>query len=148
MSLTYDEVLVESVKALAVVQELCGGADPRMYHLEVFQAAESETRYPCIVYEMLSDLPFKELEQTSGLWDAIYQLTCLSKKSATIRRLAAAIQTLNDEATLDAILAAHPNVKWIEIEDDSDNCEFATEQQDKGYRSSVLTVTLTHSGKL
>ena len=143
---TFDEVLVAQLKKNEKVLATCKA--PFVYHLEVFQKSDSLDRYPCVVYQLISDTQEKELGQGSGVWNAIYEVTCLSKKSSDIRKLAASLVDIGSDDNNDAVYAEHPNVVWIEVEEDSDLNEFALEQQEKGIRSSVLTISIAHRGKL
>lgn len=148
--MTYDEKMVELWKALPDVQTICGG---RVYHLEVFQKNPSLAQFPCVVYQLESDLPELELSQPTGVYYATYSLMAFSKKSSDTRTLATAFATMAEEAYIQVVAGgfgttgAFPDIGWIDVIEDTDLNEFAQEQQDKGYRASHVLMKVTHQGK-
>lgn len=147
MATPYDEVLVALLKLLPSVADVAV-CNNRVYHLEVFQNLPSEAQYPCIVYWLNDDFPEKELSGNSNFYHAIYTIVVSSKKSADIRQVAAEIKTLSYEDTNDQTFAQYPNVEWVEIDDDTEDNEFAVEQQDKGFKTASLTAVVDHWGAL
>jgi DNA-dependent RNA polymerase auxiliary subunit epsilon len=131
----FDEVLITVVEALPEVILRSHG----MHHMEVFQKIDdSEAEFPCIVYELLEDVPILELSDDSGMRHAAYALYIISTSSDDLRELATSIKTLNTQANNDTLKATYFNVEWI--------TDFAVEQQEKGNKCSTLVCTVHHWG--
>lgn len=142
-ALSYDEILVERILALPKVLERC--VEPYLYHLEVAQdALDSDGLYPCIVYNLVDDVPHKELSGESGLYSATYEITVIARTSEDLKYIAADIKTLADEDKNIQLTLDHPSCEWIRIETDTEGNEFAVEQQEKGYKTSSLLAVLDH----
>lgn len=140
-----DEVLVELL--LTARADL---VESRVYHIEQYQMLDTLNKldgaYPCIVYELLEDSPSLELAADSKFAIATYALTVTSPKSSDIRSIATVIKNMNDATFIQEVCDAYENINWINVTSDVEGTEFAIEQQEKGLKTSTLTVLFEHWG--
>lgn len=153
MTTACDKWLVRWLKDDA---RIAGIISTRVYHMEVFQNVPSESRYPCVVYELSDDIPFNELGTTSRYYTTIYNVYVISKRSQDLRDIADAIKGFATEEFDDALLATEgavpPDYDYVEagyegvtVDADTENNEFAIEQQELGYKITTLSVSITNS---
>lgn len=136
-----DEILVSQLRLLA---ESCRLQGSNVYHLEVYENATgtNETNYPCYVYRKSDFSPETELTGEAGLEDETFEVTCISQDSDSLRCLARALQKTYRYTFLQKLQAASPYVlDWI-VENDTEQNEFAMEQQDKGYKTATMIVRI------
>lgn len=139
-----DEVLVECLRTLPSAVAIC---NQRVYHIEVYQALTSLDHYPCIVYQITENMADGELSGLSSFINSIYSVYVISKDSADLRTLGMEIMGFGEEEYNDEIYETYGNINWIHAENESEQGEFALEQEEKGYKISTHTITIQHWGK-
>lgn len=145
---TWDEYFVQYMANLPDVTTLC---NKRVYHMEVFQNANSISLFPCVVYQLQSDQPEKELSNNPPTYYARYEVRVISEKSGDIKTLAKAIAYLGSnefDVTVQTDLAnSDTGIYNIIVDDDVEQDDFAQQLQEKGYKSSILQVQVWHLRK-
>jgi hypothetical protein len=141
----FDERFVTLLRSLTGVQALCTNADGglRVYHIEVVQAeanAAPYSKYPSVVYELLSDKPEYELNGRSGWRVAVFNVICFGRSSADIRTLASAVDSISASVTV----ADANDFGYILTEDISDQYEIPFEYEEKAMKSTVLAISLIY----
>lgn len=146
MAMSFDELFVDMLRKVPAIETLCGS---RVYHLEVYQNTDRlHGQYPCIVYQIVDGTPHQELCGGTGLHTTTIETTIIAQESSVLRAVIAGIDVFNSEQTNENIYAAsNRNIEGVEVVSDSELTEFAIEQQDKGMKTAVVNVLLTHWGK-
>lgn len=132
-----DEILVAWLKSRAPISGVIG---TRVFHLEVFQESDSQSRYPCIVYEQADEDIEQEMHGIPEFSHISYTVTLISKRSAQLRAMMREIKKLALEVEVDAVSTANDNVSYVTVQSDSEFNEFASEQQELGYKTAQLTI--------
>jgi hypothetical protein len=140
----WDITFIDYLKTLTAVNTLCSN---RVFHLEVFQKIPSKSQFPCIVYNISSDVPQKEQSGQIDFRTAQVTLVVITEDSETLKTIRKDIDYLATETFDDALLDDDTNVLTIDIDDDAEDNIFAQEMQEKGYRTSTLAVFIMHKGK-
>lgn len=135
--MTQDEMLVAMLREVAA----------RVFHLEVYQKEDSQSQYPCVVYWLSDVIPERELDGNNGHEVSGYTVVVIAKDSATLRPLADAIAYFG--------VLAYNQTKWadtdysglisVDTDSQSEDENFAMEQQEKGLKTSTLSVSLTYA---
>lgn len=134
----FDERLYSKIRNLAAVSTIISN---RMYHIEVVQSKGIPlSKYPCMVYELVSDAPIKELATRSGFRRAVFVFYSLSKSSEQTRALATAIDSISQDATI----AEADGFSWIEVEDITDQHEVPFDYDEKAMKSTVTGLLLIY----
>jgi len=128
----FDEEIISLVRGLPAVQSICVGK--LLYHLQVLQDNPGSINFPAIVYNMVSNTPFGELDEANGMYKADFEFDCYSKLSADIRNLQFAIYTLNQ--TIGTVL------EWIEVAETTDNFDPPIDLDEMGLKAVQMTVTV------
>lgn len=141
--MTYDEYFVRELKLVPEVLSICG---TKVFHLEVFQKIPSNSQYPCVVYYLNDDDPEEELAENSKFLTAKYTLVPICFNTEQLRTVAEGIKTyFNNLTKIDALYCDTAGmITWTKANNDSEANVFATEQQEKGKRTTTLTVELDH----
>lgn len=136
-----DELLVLQLSDLAQGCSLQGDA---VYHLEIYQTVDGtdQASYPCYVYRKADHAPELELTGEASVEDDTYEVVAVARDSDSLRCLANSLQRTYRYAFLQALQAASPEVlDWV-VENDNELNEFASEQQDKGYKTATILVRI------
>ena len=136
-----DDLLVAQLKLLG---EGCRLQRGNVYHLEVYQNAtgDNQTNYPCYVYRKSDFTPELELTGEANVEDETFEVTCISQDSESLRCLAKELQKTYRYAFLQKLQTANPHLlDWL-VDNDTEQTEFAMEQQDKGYKTATMTVRI------
>lgn len=115
-----------------------------VYHLEVYQNAngDNQKNYPCYVYRKSDFSPETELSGEASVEDETFEVTCVAQDSESLRCLAKTLQRSYRYSYLESLQATTPGLlDWL-VENDSEQNEFALEQQDKGYKTTTLIVRI------
>ena len=136
-----DELLVSE---LSTVAQACAAGGDAVYHLEVYQNAtgDNASNYPCFVYRRTDYAAELELSGQANVEDETYEVTVVSQDSDALRCMARAVQKTNKYEFLQHLQTTRPDVlDWI-VEHESEQNEFAMEQQDKGYKTATMLVRI------
>lgn len=139
-----DELLAEQ---LGVIANTCSLQADSVYHLEVYESsglagASNAANYPCFVYRKSDFAPELELSGEAEVQDDTYEVTCVAQDSDALRCMAGALQRTYHYRFLAGLQTAYPSVlDWL-VENDSEQNEFAVEQQDKGYKTATMIVRI------
>ena len=142
--MTADEVLVALLKESTEIVDRCNS---RVFHLEVFQSTPADDRYPCVVYRKTDSVPEKELDGNNSYQTEQYDVYVIAKKSADLRPIADQILTFGSPEFSQMVWAdtRFCNIEQIDSDSDSEENDFAIEQQEQGYKVSTVTVSVTHT---
>lgn len=136
-----DEILVSQ---LLLLGQSCRLQRGNVYHLEVYENAtgDNATNYPCYVYRKSDYSPETELTGEASVEDETFEVTCVSQDSESLRCLARALQKTYRYSYLEKLQATMPYVlDWL-VDNDTEQNEFAVEQQDKGYKTATMLVKI------
>lgn len=139
-----DEMLVSWLLALSDVITLCGS---RVFHLENFQNADSQSRYPCVVYRLSDEIPEKELYGNVGYDTYQYDVYTIAKKSADLRGIVEQIKDFGspDFNTTQFVALQAQGFEAVDVDAETEDNEFAIEQQELGYKVSTLSVSIFYN---
>jgi hypothetical protein len=142
--MTVDEALVTLLSESTEVIARCSA---RVFHLEVFQNIPADARYPCVVYRKTDSIPEKELDGNNAYQTEQYDIYVIAKKSADLRPIADQILNFGKPDFNEAVWAdvRFCNVEQVDSDSDSEENDFAIEQQELGYKVSTVTVAITHT---
>jgi hypothetical protein len=127
----FDEDLIAVVRALPEVAARCVGR--KIYHFEVLMG-EGFNNFPCIAYEMISDIPFMEMNEITDMRSAVFQFTCLSRNSEDIRLMSNDIQQIQP--------LANAEFDWLETADTTDGFDAPIDLNEIGMKFTQVTVTI------
>lgn len=142
--MTHDEVLVELLRNVVEVEVRAG---QRVFHLEVFQKENSQSQYPCVVYRLTDSIPEKELAGNNGYSTAVYDVYVITTTSDDLRAIAREINNFGDD-TFQPFIWNNPDysfVEGIDVDTETEEDEFAIQQQEQGYKIATLSVSITYS---
>lgn len=140
----FDEVLVELLKTVQPLR-----IKGRVYHIEQYQMDNTlQNAYPNVVYELIEDRPDLELSGDSQFRWADYMICITSENSEDIRTCATNLKNANDPDFNLALKTEYSNIEWITVTQDVEASIFAVEQQEKGLKTSSLTLTIHHWGDI
>ena len=140
----WDITFLNYMKTLTAINTTLGN---RVFHLEVFQKLPSESQFPCIVYNITSDVPQKEQAGQIDFRIAQIALVIICKNSEQLKAVRKDLDYLGTEEFDDVLIEDDTNVLTIDIDDDNEDNIFAQEMQEKGYRTATLSVFIMHKGK-
>lgn len=136
----FDERFYTMLKSDSTIESI---VDDRIYHIEVLQSIGNTplAKYPCMVYELQSDQPDRELDGRSGNRIAIFTVLSFSKLSSDIRALS---ETLDDYCE-DVALAEANGFLYLHMEDITDEYDVPFEYDEKAIKHTVQSITVIYA---